>query len=186
MLGQRFPAVPERACARAQASDDRYEFAFPISVGIARIEIERNPEACGGVRKGEARRRHAYHFAPDAAEFDGAADDAGIAAELLLPQIVTENDDAIAAGFVLARIKRAPTFHAGAQHLEEVGGYRGAGEQPRLLQAGEIQLQAGMVAGRWSGILLQGRDAAGRVVARMDGRDEPIRVGIGKGTFGWR
>ena len=81
--------------------------------------MERNPHLRFRRGKVEVRGHHSDDLAADAFQFDGTADDGGIAAEALLPEDVAQYDVIVLARFIITGIKRVPELGACAQDREE-------------------------------------------------------------------
>src|SRR6185503_8357725 len=83
-----------------------------------RRQREWHPEF-GDLGKPEPARHHPNHCARSIAEHDLLAQHVWIAAEVSLPQVVTENDDGVVLGTVFVRCERAAELRRDPKYLEQ-------------------------------------------------------------------
>ena len=102
--------------AGTQAADHRHVIARPILFGLARINIQRNPELRFRRGKSEIRRHDADHLVAGAFQCDPTADDVGVAREFLLPQRVAQNHEAVLSGDVFSGTQSSAEFGTGAEN----------------------------------------------------------------------
>ena len=87
---------------------------------VRRIERDRPPELGRAIGKVELLRHHADDRDRRAVQRDRSPDDAGFAAEPLLPHAVADDDDGVLAGLILLGRERAAKRGRHAQQLERV------------------------------------------------------------------
>src|SRR6476646_930417 len=113
-------------------------YAQPVSFAqqLGRREDKRFPELrpitikCAGCENADNFMRITIKDGP-------AMKDVWIAAEIVLPSGMTEDDDRCSAGAILIRCKRAPKLYVRHEHFEVVGGDRFAGKPLRLAFTGK-------------------------------------------------
>ncbi len=137
---------PARCHAVAQPSDCLEPEDRPRIDDIARLERDGNPELRFGVGKMNLRRSHPDDFAIHPVQHHGAADNAWVGAELLLPEAIAENDDPVLPGCLLCGREEAPHRRAHRQGLKQVGADRAAEGPARRPAAGHVVLGVQRIA----------------------------------------
>ncbi len=97
MEGAQFCLALAGADPVTQASDGLVVHGSPRIVRVAGIKGDGNPELGFEIRKTDLLRSHPDDLAVHAVKHHGAADDVGVAAELISPEAVAQNDDVVLA-----------------------------------------------------------------------------------------
>src|SRR6267154_357082 len=115
-------------CAGAHAANYRHVISGPVTVCVARIDFQGNPQVRLWRGKSKIRRHDTHDLALDAVEIYPLADYRKIGGKPLLPDAIAQENEVILGGEVLARAEGAAKSGRRTQDRKKIGGHKSRGD----------------------------------------------------------